>query len=345
MKKRTLYTIGSSIVAVFLIFIALFLLQRLLVPKYMDNPVEGRFIQEYYNEPNKDFDVIFLGDCEVYSSFSPPRLWEQYGINSYIRGSANQYIWQSYYLLKDTLRYDKPKVCVFNVLSMQYDHATNEAYNRMTLEGMEWSPYKVKSINASMRKEEHFTEYVFPILRYHDRWDELDSNDFRYMFKEQPTATFNGFYMQTGFKAANDFGDGKPLPDYDFDERCWRYLDMIRMCCESNNIKLILIKAPSLYPYWYDEWDEQIVSYADEYNLQYINYYNISEEVGIDYDTDTYDGGLHLNLSGAEKMSDSIGEVLLSAGAEDRRDDAKLSRQWQEKLAVYRKQADTEKEN
>ena len=37
---------------------------------------------KYYEEENKDFDVIFVGDCEVYENFSPVVLWEKYGINS-----------------------------------------------------------------------------------------------------------------------------------------------------------------------------------------------------------------------------------------------------------------------
>ena len=123
---------------------SLFLLQRLLVPKYVDDIIEGAFIAEYYREERKDFDVVFVGDCEVYENFSPVVLWEDYGIHSYIRGSADQYIWQSYYLLEDTLRYEKPDVVIFNVLSLQYNESQSEAYNRMSLEGMEWSPAKVR---------------------------------------------------------------------------------------------------------------------------------------------------------------------------------------------------------
>ena len=112
--RPVLKFILSAIVAVG----GLFLLQRLLVPKYVDGIVEGAFVAEYYKE-EKDFDVIFIGDCEVYENFSPIVLWEQYGINSYIRGSAQQYIWQSYYLLEDTLRYETPEVVIFNIQSLQ----------------------------------------------------------------------------------------------------------------------------------------------------------------------------------------------------------------------------------
>jgi hypothetical protein len=156
-------------VGLLLIFI-LYMLQRLLVPKYITGIVEGAFVAEYYREPDKSFDVIFVGDCEVYENFSPAELWKEYGIHSYIRGSAQQYIWQSYYLLEDTLRFHKPEVVVFNIQSLQYDESQSEAYNRMTLEGMQWSPAKVGSIRASMTEGEHFLDYVFPILRYHDRW-------------------------------------------------------------------------------------------------------------------------------------------------------------------------------
>ena len=127
------------------IVVSLFLLQKLLMPKYVSDVVEGGLIAEYYEE-EKDHDVVFIGDCEVYENFSPKVLWEDYGINSYIRGSAQQLIWQSYYLLEDTLRYEKPDVVIFNVLAMQYDRPQREAYNRMTLEGMKWSLSKVRSI-------------------------------------------------------------------------------------------------------------------------------------------------------------------------------------------------------
>ena len=74
-------------VSAVIILVSLFLLQRLLTPKYVDDVVEGAFVAEYYEE-EKDHDLIFIGDCEVYENFSPAVLWQDYGINSYIRGSA-----------------------------------------------------------------------------------------------------------------------------------------------------------------------------------------------------------------------------------------------------------------
>lgn len=312
----------------------LFLLQRLLSPKYVDDVVEGAFVAEYYRD-EKDHDVIFVGDCEVYENFSPAVLWGEYGINSYIRGSAEQYIWQSYYLLEDTLRYETPKAVVFNIQSLQFSESQREAYNRMSLEGMEWSPVKVKAILASMRPEEHFLDYMFPILRYHSRWSELTGSDVEYLFKTKPVS-FNGYYMRVDVRAAENVPEGKPLADYSFGENAWKYLDMMTELCREKGIRLILIKAPSLYPYWYPQWEEQVEAYAAENHLPYINFLDLQEETGIDYAADTYDGGLHMNLSGAEKLSRYMGRYLADeAGIPDRRSEAELAGRWAEKLAAY----------
>lgn len=326
--------ICRTIATVVIIAGSLALLQRLLTPKYTDGIIEGALIAEYYGE-EKDHDVIFIGDCEVYENFSPAVLWEEYGINSYIRGSAQQLIWQSYYLLEDTLRYETPKVVVFNVLSMQYDEPQKEAYNRMTLEGMKWSLSKVKSIYASMTSKEKFEDYLFPILRYHSRWSELNEADLKNMF-ETPKVSHNGYYMRVDAKAAENIPEPRPLGDYQFGKNAYLYLDKMVKLCEEKGIQLILIKAPSLYPHWYDQWEVQMEEYAEAHGLLYYNFLECIDEIGLDFQTDTYDAGLHLNLSGAEKLSTYFGRLLAEETAvTDRRSETELERRWQQKLAAY----------
>ena len=340
MKKRKIIKIVGTVV---IVLVSLYLLQRLLVPKYATDVVEGALIAEYYQE-EKDHDVIFIGDCEVYENFSPAVLWEEYGINSYIRGSAQQLIWQSYYLLEDTLRYEKPKVVIFNVLSMQYNEPQREAYNRMTLEGMRWSVSKVNAIRASMTADENFLDYVFPLLRYHSRWSEVSAEDFEGMF-DTPKVSHNGYYMRVDVKPAENVPEGRILADYRFGDNAYDYLDRITKLCKENGITLILVKAPSLYPYWYEEWEEQMESYAEENELLYINFLDLVEETGLDFSTDTYDAGLHLNLSGAEKITRYLGEVLVEkTGLPDRRGEEHLSEIWEEKIDAYEQEKEEQYE-
>lgn len=318
-------------------------LQRLLMPKYMTDVVEGAMIAEYYDEV-KDHDVVFIGDCELYENISPAVLWEEYGINSYIRGSAEQLIWQSYYLMEETFRYEKPKVVVFNILSLKYNEPQKETYNRMTLDGMRWSGSKVDSVMASMTEEESFIEYVFPILRYHSRWSQLTADDFRYFWTGKDV-TFNGYYMRVDVRPAENVPEGRPLADYRFGDNAYQYLDKMTELCRENGVELVLVKAPSLYPAWYEQWELQVEDYAAEHGLKYYNFLEMTEEIGLDFTQDTYDAGLHLNLSGAEKLSRYFGEILArDCGLASRRGEEALERRWEQKLADYRAEIERQTE-
>ena len=330
-KSRKIILLIASVV---LTFALLWLCQRLLVPKYQKGIIEGSMIEEYYGD-KAPHEVIFVGDCELYENISTAELYRKYGISSYIRGSAQQLIWQSYYLLEDTLRYETPKVVVFNVLSLKYDKPQSESYNRMSIDGMRWSSSKWGNIKASMTEDENIADYIFPILRYHSRWSDLNSDDFKYMFKKDIVTT-NGYYMRCDVYPEMEFPPAPMLVDYTLGENSMYWLNKMADLCEENGIKLVLVKAPILYPYWYDEWDVQVQDFAKERGLEYINYIPLRDEIGLDMTVDTYDGGLHLNIDGAEKFADYMGAYLVDcADLTDYRNDNEVSKLWEEKLEFY----------
>jgi hypothetical protein len=301
-------------ITAFVLILALVLLaaQRILMPKYVSEAVDGRLIAEYYDSA-KNHDIVFVGDCEVYENISPITLWQEYGISSYVRGSPQQLIWHSYYLMEETLRYETPKAFVFNVLSMKYGEPQSEAYNRLALDGMKWSQSKVDSINASMTDEESFLSYAFPLLRFHSRWSELKAEDFKYAVQKTPQLSINGYLMRVDVNGIKQLRKGQKLPDYTIADVCWEYLDKMRTLCEENGVELILMKAPTNTKacYWYEEWDVQVKAYAEKHGLRYYNFLEVTDEIGLDYMTDTYDQGFHLNLSGAEKLASYFGRILV----------------------------------
>lgn len=326
-------------IVVFLVAVGLVLLcaQRVVMPKYITQGQDGRLVAEYYASA-KNHDVVFIGDCEVYESICPVTLWQEYGISSYVRGSPQQLIWHSCHLMAETLEYETPKVFVFNVLSMKYGTPQNEAYNRMALDGMRWSRHKIAAIQAAMTEEETFASYVFPLLRFHGRWSELKPEDWTYAFRQPPNVSVNGYLLQTGVDGIENLRAGRPLADYTLPEICWAYLDKMRILCEENGVELILMKAPTGTSawWWYDQWDTAVAEYAQSHSLAYYNFLHDVEKIGIDFTTDTYDKGGHLNLSGAEKLSRYFGEILArDHGITGHKGDAVYEEIWAAVTADY----------
>ena len=335
MKQHQKLRTVLSVLAVLLAFVAVLgLLTRLLEPKYMTDLEEGSFISQYYGEAG-GHDVIFIGDCEVYANFSPAELYRQRGITAYVRGTSQQLVWQSYYVLKETLRYETPKVVVYNVNAMRHSEPVSEAYHRLTIDQMRWSVEKVGIITASMTEEEDFLSYVFPILRYHARFDELTTEDLQYFFQTQKN-TFNGYQMNTSVVPLEHLPAKRPLADYTFGDICYEYLEKMTALCEEHGVELILIKAPSRYPYWYEEYDSQITAFAQDHGLTYYNLQQHEDAIGLDFSTDTYDAGLHLNLSGATKLSDYFADILADVhGCVDHRQDPEIASKYAELLERY----------
>ena len=106
--------------------------------------------------------------------------------------------------------------------------------------------------------------------------------------------------------------------------------------CKENGVELVLVKAPSLYPYWYEEHSSQIAEFAQTHQLRYYDLTQEIDTIGLDFSKDTYDAGLHLNLSGATKLSGYFAKLLAeNHGIPDRRGDAAIAAEYEEKLRLY----------
>ncbi len=341
MKKTYILRALCVTLAALLLVGMVAVLTPILEPKYLSLSPEGSLTEEYYaSVAETPHDVLFIGDCEVYESFVPAILWEEYGISSYVRGGAQQLVWHSYYMLEDALRYETPKVVVFNVLALKYGEPQREAYNRMALDGMEWSSVKVEAIKASMTEEEDFLTYVFPFFRYHSRWSELTAEDFTYAWGDKPTVSDSGYLMQTGVVPHDPADDQAPMTpeSYTLPETSMAYLDRMVALCREKGIELLLVKAPTnnWRYHWFDEWDAEVAAYAEANSLAYYNLIDDADDMGLDMSTDSYDGGVHLNVYGAEKLTRYFGAILADThAAPDRRTDAELSAVWQARVERY----------
>ena len=342
MKKRSL----CLAVALFFLLSGLLLglAQALLVPHDpLANP-EAFLIRDYMESDASADQVVFVGDCEVYESFSPVTLWQNYGIEARVCGSPQQLLWHSYAVLCEVLERSSPDVVVLGVYGLCYGEPQSEAYNRMALDALPLTGTKWQVIQDAMTDGEWALSYVFPLLRYHARWSELTWRDVTGLFEDYEAVSSRGYLVQNGVRPAD-----RPTPDHQgallpvdttFGKMALDYFDRIVSLCRENGAQLILIKAPTdswRYP-WPDEYEEQVRALADAYGLSYYNFLDDFEDIGLDLTTDSYDGGFHLNVSGAEKLSLWFGRILAEQhGVLDGRADTDAVARWQSEIERYEK--------
>ena len=73
-------------------------------------------IAGFYNEPENEFDLIYLGSSNTYCSFSPLVVWNKIGVKSYVLATQQQPVWASYYYLRECLKTQRPHVVVMDTL-------------------------------------------------------------------------------------------------------------------------------------------------------------------------------------------------------------------------------------
>lgn len=331
--KKILIIIIKIAIAVFL----LVALNAVFMPKYIFENQDGRITREYYRE-KLDTDVIFAGSSTVYSGISPIILWRDYGITSFVRSNASQPTWVSYYMIKDAIKRNKPKLVVCDVGFAKYeDTYSEEPANRKAIDGMRLSKEKIDCIKATMGEDEKLLDYIFPIFRFHSRWKELSLDDFKYAFYSEPVS-HNGYLVNY---ESNPMDMRRNMYDYREEpylgSRGVFYLNEIVDLCKENDIEVLLIKMPGNYENWSDAYDNQIMEeICSRSGCGYTNFDRMSDVIGLDYMIHSSDGGQHLNTPGAEVFSEYLGNVLKEYyELPDHRDDDKYVKAWETKLGKY----------
>ena len=333
MKKRVLA------IAVFLIMTmaVLGITQEILQEKFVQDATT--IVDGFYKEKKNDIDVLFVGSSNSFCTIDPLVLYEEYGIAAYNFASSSQSMDISLLYLKEALKRQNPKVVALEVNYIPGQNASTAGENSMVwgLTDMPLTLDKLKCIYQILGKvDEEYMSYVFPLLRYHERWKEVWQQDYTYPREDKTNWT-------KGYLRTNEVSDAPvDLSGYMqegsvwLDERAVDCLEEMAAICKEEGIALVLFKSPKQD--WYQYFTTEIEKLADNLGIAFVDYNPLVEEIGLDMATDFRDI-YHLNDQGAEKVSSHMG-AYLKANYElpDRREDAETN-SWDEALA-YQKRLD-----
>lgn len=259
----------------------------------------------YTNEIKDTIQIIALGNSDLYSAVIPVKMWDEKGYTSTIIASPRQTVMESYSLLNDAVKNQKPDIVLietdmlYNGVDISLDDADEEETN---LRELPIIPYL---------SNDQLTEDIknhFSIFMLHDRWKQMVSKkdnskaddticEHGYFFSKKIRKTYKNNYMDVTQKV-------EQIPDDSV-----FYLDKIKNLCDSIDAKLLLVELPSIVSWTYPRHNA-VVQYAEENGVKFLDFNLLYKDIKLNFKRDFRDNGNHLNYYGARKVTTYLGNYI-----------------------------------
>lgn len=297
---------------ILILFLILLVLSYIVTPK--NNVKEAGMRDVTANgilgEKEDSIDVLVVGNSLSYTSIVPMEIWKDYGFSMYINGTPAQVLTDSLEFTFNSMKHQKPKIVILE---------TDTIFGNIGLS----SPVK-KLITQAL-----------PVLEYHDRWKSLKFEDFFSIPDYTWTDDFKGYYFSDKTISCDYYDYMKPSKKFaEISKANKIYIKILNEYCKLNDAQLILLSTPNAKD-WNDRKHNVTDKFAKENGIEFLDLNVLNDYVGIDWETDTRDGGIHLNHLGAVKVTKYLGKYLEEKDIlTDHREDEEYS-SWNESLKRY----------
>lgn len=257
-------------------------------------------------------DVMFYGSSRIYAGVDVAKLWKDHGIAAFNHAGTMQTLWNSYYNMVETLKYQKPKVMVVDIygatFTQEYSGSTNVIKN---VSSMRFSVNKIENVWNSVPHED-FLSYMLKYPLMHDAYREVKEGNYH------RDANAVGGKDYKGFIASYAVTPYDTLPQVDMPvekkkpmDKNVEYLDKMINLAKTNNVELAFIAVPAA---GFCEEDEAVFKWVEDYakekQVSFLDANRYFLEMGFNPGEDFAEGA-HLNYNGACKFTDYLGDWLL----------------------------------
>lgn len=272
----------------------------------------------FFSLPDNTVDVLFAGTSHVYCSYIPKQIYDDTGITSAVLATSSQSYQNTYWLLKEALRHQQPKVVVIDLHSVTYSvYETVLNFRLYYTSGISSLPdlslnkiFAYRDITANRKGwSKDMTIYdAYGFLEYKNEYDRGNSNpvsianlmlnpisEYR-TFGYYPTDTVHPMTTLQPCITSTKQMELEQTDDF-------RQLQRITELLQKEDIPLLLVRAP----YYTDVIDDhqlysQAFKWADQQNIPVIDFFERIDETGINLKTDFRDAD-HLNYLGSQKIT------------------------------------------
>ncbi len=274
-------------------------------------------------EPEGVLDAVILGNSESRTSISPMELFHEYGITSYCAGVNSEDLSETREMLRRVLRTQSPGLIIIECDVL-------------------WTSFTWQEELDSVMST------IFPVFRWHDRWKTLTINDFTSIPDNDHVETRKGYYntwiVKPPTQEMMDAYMKEDTGESPLASNAMRVLEDMASMCRDNGTDILLLSIPCPY-YWTWARHNTVTKIAEELNQKaegsgtsvvFADMNVVPEEVGIDWNTDSRDGGNHMNDSGMRKVNAWLGPYLKEHyDLKDHRDDPLCKETWTDMYDDY----------
>ncbi|MBQ6416633.1 MAG: hypothetical protein IJJ65_10345 [Butyrivibrio sp.] len=346
--KKTMTNIFKSFI--FLALLGLCILAAIVILKRKDSDYK---YTDFFNEAKKDnIDVLFMGSSHVINAINPVFLFEEYGITSYNMGGHGAMLQATYWELEEALQYCTPKWVVVDTYMLEKDikyldnreefdddEEVNTSVEQLHLNMDAWplNDLKRAAIDDLIQSKSVKNEFLYEFIIYHNRWKYLNEDDFKTITGTAERNHLFGAEMRYDVELEPEQHPDVTEEDLLTEDTVGtEYLEKILELCQDRGISVVT----TFYPFAAGVKDKAAAIRAGQIAEMYdVPYINMLDEDVIDLYTDLNDRS-HLNVVGAKKVSDYMGQWLSETGdLVDHRGDERYA-YWQKCVDDFNEELD-----
>ncbi|MBP3277768.1 MAG: hypothetical protein J6M44_02305, partial [Butyrivibrio sp.] len=174
---------------------------------------ESEYKYKSFFEKSDQIDVLFMGSSHVINALNPAVLYEKHGITSYNMGGHGSIMQATYWELIEALQYCNPKCVVVDSFMLQknyqYLDEMDESYSdadrqssisqlHLNMDCWPLDKLKIAIVKDLIKDPEIQKQFLADFYVYHNRWEELDSNDYKTLFGHADKNNLFGAEMRYG---------------------------------------------------------------------------------------------------------------------------------------------------
>ncbi|MBO6308548.1 MAG: hypothetical protein J6N70_06840 [Oribacterium sp.] len=246
---------------------------------YLGNRVTERTVsrQKYikFFSEQKEYDVLFYGSSHVLSGIQPMEIWDKYGITSYNLAGHAASLGMSYWVLRESLRYHKPKLAVLDIYDMYaFDQPFMDvSFMHYSLDAYPLDRLKVEAVRDLLRGRStgEKTELLFPFSVYHSRWNEVTEQSLKESFSDDYFNPYYGSEARYGVAVPMDIDRVPALDVTEGSDGADDYIRGFVKVCEDAGVQVCFMRVPYPASVENQRAENRVMKLAEELGIEVID--------------------------------------------------------------------------